>query len=162
TGFPVKQRPVRFESDIADRSVSAMTDAWGAFFMEEVPAGPGRLLISVGGVGRAQDLEVLSGETTVFRDAACRPGVAVGGTGSREGTICDRHVGSPVQNASVVLPLPDGSELTTQTDADGFFSLDDVPAGERMVVVTAPGFSRSFLITVEAQKTAVLDVGEDC
>src|SRR5690606_15592388 len=116
----VEARPVRFESEAVDRSVSATTDEWGAFFMEEVPAGPGKLKISVNGVGRTQTLEVVSGETTVFQDAACRPGVAVGGSGALEGTICNRHVGDFVQDAQVTLPLPDGSELTTTTDADGF------------------------------------------
>ncbi len=162
TGFPVQERPVRFESEMADRSVSAVTDEWGAFFMADVPAGPGKLKISVNGVGRTQSLEVVSGATTVFTDAACRPGVAVGGTGGLEGTICNRHVGDLVQDATVTLPLPDGTELTTTTDANGFFSLSEVPAGERLVMVTATGYQRSFLVVVEASKTAVLDVGADC
>jgi hypothetical protein len=162
TGFPIVERPVRFESEAAQATTSAITDEWGAFSMESVPAGPGRLLIQTGATGRAQPLEVLEGETTIFRDQACRPGAAVGGEGDLNGTICNRHVGDLVSNAQVTLPLPDGTTLETTTDGNGYFEVAHVPAGERIVNVTAPGYQRSFLVAIEAGKTATLDVGEDC
>jgi hypothetical protein len=162
TGFPAPGRAVRFDSDAADFTPSGETDDEGAFLLENVPSGPGRLMIATGATGRAQALEVIEGETTIFRDDACRPGVAIGGAGDLKGIICNRHVGQLVSDALVQIPLPDGSTMETQTDASGSFSMTGIPAGERTVHVMGTGFQRSFLVTIEASKEATLDIGDDC
>lgn len=162
TGFPVEGRAVRFESEVADVTPGAETDEWGAFLIEDAPAGPGRLAIQTGATARFQDLEVVEADTTYFHDKACRPGAAIGGTGDLTGLICNRHVGDLVSNADVTIPLPDGTSMQTTTDQNGEFEMMDVPAGERIVNVFAPGYQRSFLVTIEAGKTAVLDIGDNC
>jgi hypothetical protein len=162
TGFPVEDRAVRFESDVADVTRGGTTDAWGAFVIEDAPAGPGRLAIQTGATARFQDIEVIEADTTFFHDSACRPGAAVGGRGDLVGTICNRHVGDLVSNADVTVALPDGTSLQTTTDESGHFEMADIPAGERIVNVFAPGYQRSFLVAIEAGKTATLDVGDNC
>lgn len=90
--------------------------------------------------------------------------------GSLEGTICNRHVGEPVREASVIVVVaPDDSEdaddpqtFETNTDEGGAFVLEGLPAGEHVVTVRAPGFERSWPVEIQEGRRTTLDVGSDC
>jgi hypothetical protein len=140
---------------------STATDADGAFFIDDVPPGTGTLAIELADGSRRQVLEVVAGTTTFFRDVACR-GQGSADVGDIAGRICNRHTGDLVRDADVSVPLADGTVLTSTTDADGAFLVAGVPIGEQLVVVSAPGFERTFLVAVAAGETAMLDVGDDC
>ncbi len=162
TGLPLGERTVGFDPTASTGVTNGLTDETGAFRLEDLPAGPGRLVVTSGEQNRAFELDVLEGETTVFEDPSCRPAPGEGGIGAVEGQICNRHVGDYVQAAAVKLRLPDGAELSTSTDGSGFFHLGDVPSGEHVLHVVATGYQRSFLVQVSDAETTVLEVGDDC
>lgn len=162
TGLPADERDLRYEHAELDVSKTTRTDASGAFVFEGVPPGEGEIIVAVGGIARRVEVSVLDEGSTVFVDPVCRPGPQPGGFGDIEGYICNRHVGSYVVSATVRVPLPDGDALETTTDVDGYFSLADVPSGQRLVEVTATGFSRTFLVDVYDGEVAEMGVGEVC
>jgi hypothetical protein len=162
TGLPVEGRDLRFEHDEVDRVVSARTDGAGNFLMEQLVPGTGRLVIAMGGIARREAVELLEDQTTLWRDPSCRPGPLPGGLGGIDGKVCNRHVGEWVVQAQVTVPLADGTSLQTVTAEDGYFSLADVPSGLREVHVTAPGFSRSFLVEVNDGEVTEMGLGEIC
>lgn len=162
TGLPLGEREVGFQPTAMSSAVNGVTDQSGAFRLENLPAGPGRLVVMNGDKARAFELEVREGETTLFEDPSCRTAPGEGGHGAVEGQICNRHVGAFVQDAIVRVTLNDGSALETSTDGIGSFRLDAVPAGEHVLLVSGTGYQRSFLVEVRADDTTVLDVGADC
>lgn len=162
TGLPEASRALRFEHDDVHAAVSGRTDEAGQFTLAGLPPGKGEIVISVDGLARREPVTLVEGETTIWRDPSCREGPAPGGFGAIEGRVCNRHVGDWVLAATVIVPLPDGSSLETTTDDTGFFSLPEVPSGLREVHVSAAGFSRAFLVEVEADEVSEMGVGEIC
>jgi hypothetical protein len=130
----------------------------GEFRFDKVPAGDAVVVFS----GRRRvDIEVLSGKDAVVDDEACRalPG---DDRGTIEGAVCNAHIGDAVVDADVVITLSDGSTIEDRTDAEGHFTLSDVPAGDHILRVTAPNFGKSELVTVIGGEVVVVDVGGRC
>lgn len=66
-----------------------------------------------------------------------------------EGTIVDARTGNGVPDVSVAV-----NDHTDETDANGTFVVEDVPAGEYRVVATKPGYMRSEInITMAGDRT---------
>ncbi|MFC4440304.1 MULTISPECIES: carboxypeptidase regulatory-like domain-containing protein [Natrialbaceae] len=72
-------------------------------------------------------------------------------TGDVVGTVVDDQTGDPIENATVELGTGDET-YTDVTDVDGAYTLENVPAGEHEITVTAEGY---------AEKTDTVEVPED-
>lgn len=79
-------------------------------------------------------------------------------TGTIQGTVYEAQEGgsnTPAKNALVSVA---DQGISTYTDSNGEFELEDVWAGERLVVVSYQGQKSSSYVTVEAGKTTVVTV----
>lgn len=145
---------------ITRESVSNQT---GEYIFERVPAGRGyTLTATLGDVVRELSFDVEPGKTALPEDTACRGNPDDPTKGTLEGQICNRHTGELIQSGEVILALPDGELMITQTTDEGRFLLTGIPQGEHVVTIRGEGFQRSFLVTIEGGATFTLDLAEDC
>jgi hypothetical protein len=159
-GLPVAGVSVAILDDTGAQLGTTETDAGGNFLIDRVPAGPAVLVVDAG--KRSLDLVVDSELTTAVSDPACRDVPPGPGFGDIVGTICNRHVGSLVQNATVTVLLPDNQTQATTTDDQGRFQLWNVPTGRRAVVVSAEGFQRSWAVDVVEGTAVEIQSDGDC
>ncbi len=160
TGFPMRGALINL--DVQGTLLETVTDERGAFRFEEVTVGTYPLTIDVGREDRSMDVTIEFEQITHVVDSACRDEYVGVGVGDVEGVICNRHVGDLIQDGAVTLTLADGTTVETTTDENGAFLLRDIPEGEHIVQVTAPGFSRAWPVSVEAGEVFFLDGGESC
>lgn len=69
-------------------------------------------------------------------------------TGGVTGRICAPSENIYVANAEVWIEFSDGTRISTQTDANGYFTLEDVPVGTYIVTVTKGSFSTTFEVVI--------------
>jgi hypothetical protein len=106
---------------------------------------------------------IVAGEDAQLRDPGCRDAPAEPGVGELIGQICNRHTGDYVTEGTVTVLLADGSELVEPLDETGSFIMTDVPAGVHVVYVQAPGFQKTYQVTiVEKEQTQLEDQVVDC
>lgn len=82
--------------------------------------------------------------------------------GAIEGVLCNAHVGDVVRDATIQVLLPNDEVVATTTDAAGHFFLDDVPAGDQVLVAIAPTFHKTEPVTVIAGAVITVDIGGAC
>lgn len=141
----------------------SISDQGGNYIFERVPPGRGyTLTATLGDVVRELQLEVEPGQTAMPEDTACRGNPGDPTKGTLEGQICNRHTGTLITNGEVILALPDGELMITQTNDEGRFLLTGIPQGEHVVTIRGEGYQRSFLVTIEGGGTFTLDLAEDC
>lgn len=140
------------------QSFTAPLGELGVFFADNIPAGD--VVVVLPG-DRRVEAEVEPDATTTFIDTACRD-IAGEHPGSIDGRVCNAHVGDVVVGADVVLVLPDGTQLTTTTDAEGRFSFAEVPQGTHAVSIRGDGYQKSVIVTVGPDEEVVVDVGNAC
>lgn len=121
----------------------------GTFTMSGVPEGEHTFTVTAEDFTYDFTVDVVASDTTTFVDSGCRELASPPGTGEIIGQICNRHVGSFVQDATVKVILPTGDELSTTTDASGNFVLEEVPAGVHIVYVNGTGYSRTWQVEVK-------------
>lgn len=162
TGAGVPDIPVALTlADGSRRDV--VTDARGSFVATGLFPGDAVISATVAEHDvRELAVEVVPHETTMVSDPACRELPGQTGAGGIEGTVCNRHTGALVADALIVVQLANGQLASTNTDADGYFLLATVPAGQQLLTVQATGFQRSFLVDVTANEITELDLGGDC
>jgi protocatechuate 3,4-dioxygenase beta subunit len=144
---------------------SAQTDASGHYLFEELIAGDYSVYVWAAGYPMATaQAEVIGDETTVVDFAL--EGLAFGNI---EGTVTDAATGDPVELALVMLcpAAPDAGGRGQQssdcgyhavTDANGFYSIDEVLVGTYSVRVHAHGYQgASAEAEVLAAQTTVVD-----
>ena len=74
-------------------------------------------------------------------------------TGNIEGTVADE--GGAIEGATVVV---EGTDLSATTDADGYYVIENVPAGEQDITASADGYySETATVTVEEDATVTQD-----
>jgi hypothetical protein len=86
-----------------------------------------------------------SGDTTNDGDGDTLP---VDGAGGLSGRICSPAGNTWVANARVWVEMGDGTIYETFTDADGYFTLNNLPPGIHTVYVQKGSFSTSFDVEV--------------
>jgi hypothetical protein len=138
---------------------AATADSKGFFKVGGLPVATVKLHVVDGNLWENDipDVKIGGDQETQLTDPACREPSVVPGKGEVDGQVCNRHTGNYVSNATVSVQLPDGTSVSTTTDADGRFSLPDVPAGPQVLIVDGSGFRRSFAVTVVAGKQVELD-----
>jgi len=82
-------------------------------------------------------------------------------TGSVTGRICAPSQNIYVAGATVWISLSDGSRIETVTNADGFFTLEDVPVGEHTVFVAKGSFETNFKVLINADELTKM-AEEEC
>lgn len=79
-------------------------------------------------------------------------------TGEVAGRVVDAASGEPISRAQIIVESPDGPRYA-KTDAEGAFTVPDVPAGETQVEVTfATASARAEDVAVLPGRAAVVDV----
>lgn len=82
-------------------------------------------------------------------------------TGAIHGRVCEPDAEGWVVGASVSVDTADGPIATT-TDADGWFTLEDVPPGSYEIVVKKGSFVTAVAAEVRPGETTELQSGETC
>ncbi|MCG8466892.1 MAG: carboxypeptidase regulatory-like domain-containing protein [Gemmatimonadetes bacterium] len=136
----------------AAKSIEVIADKNARYRVCDIPV-EHALTLRVSAADReGPELEIPSPRGLVQRDLTVR----VAGPGDMAGRIVDRDTGAPIAAADVIV-ADDGAR--TQTDADGYFRLDDVPPGDHVVQVAHLGFEPLFeTITIVADRTVDLRV----
>ncbi len=84
-----------------------------------------------------------------------KAGDTVPGKGTIQGVIKDATTQNPIENAEVSVQ---GTNLKTTTNAQGQYTIQDVPEGTRTVIATATGYtSQSKSVNVTANTTTTVD-----
>ena len=172
------------------RVFHATTDAQGAFNIDQVPVGTYTLIVNQSGFDSSQQLVTVSKDQTTTADVTLRvtPPPAQG-AGTLKGTVSDAS-GAGVPDALILLLSDPGIETSSAapvalpahlltrfnvlhavTDANGNFELDNVPAGDYVVIAAkigsgfanlgvtiADGQTSNLSITLTADDTPVLPV----
>jgi hypothetical protein len=81
--------------------------------------------------------------------------------GSVTGRICAPSQNVYVAGADVWVEFNDGTRITSVTDADGYFTLEDVPAGIHTVYVSKGSFTAEFDVSIKANEVLEL-AQEEC
>jgi hypothetical protein len=143
-------------------------NAAGHFLFKNLPPGEYAIVALVDGtsehrIGDATTL-VQSGETLPVLDTACDIPPPAPDAGTLNGQVCDRHTGGLVAQAAVIVHLQNGDDMDGgHTDDQGNFSVENVPVGEHVVSIRAPGFSRSFPFSIDAKGDVfTLDIADGC
>ena len=137
--------------------VDATTNDTGTFTLRGVATGKQTLHVDAADFENDLDVDVPPNGNAQLVDPACRDLAPPPGKGILVGQVCNRHTGSFVTGAEVLVLLPDGSQLTTMTDpTDGTFELE-VPAGTHVVYVRAPGFQKTYQVEIKDGEQTLLD-----
>ena len=160
TGEPLPSSTVHIagptETDVA-------TDAEGRFTAKNLQPGLYTVTVDVDGAVHtvAADVVVESQIAAAADDPACADDPIDPFTGSVEGNICNRHVGSLVAGGRVIAKVG-VVEVESVTDDEGHFRIDGVPEGEGIVTIIAPGFQRTFPITITAGGVFGIELADNC
>lgn len=133
------------------------TDEGGTFTLAGVPEGAHTIEVTADDFTNDFPIEIEPNLTFTLKDEGCRELALPGGEGEIAGQICNRHVGSFVEDALIRVLLPSGDELSTQSDDNGNFILTGVPAGVHIVYVSAPGYTRSHQVEVKEGEQTLLE-----
>jgi hypothetical protein len=143
---------------------SAMTDSNGDYTIENVPVGMRKIFAFKRHYHHASQMVHVEEGLTTTVNFALYPIHPVG-AGRVAGTVVDAATSAPIENAWVfVKPLGAGylacrhNTLNTQTDENGEYLIDDVPAGECLVAAFKRGYHLDKeRATVVANETTTVD-----
>lgn len=128
----------------------ATSDASGNYTMTDVPTGPQVILASAPGYYAKLAVVTVTADQTVTQDFALTPQV-----GTVTGIVFD-NFSQPVVGATLTVA---GTNITATTDADGRYTLSDVPVGTQTLNVSATGLrSAQATVNVIANETIYKDI----
>lgn len=139
------------------------TDAEGRFTAKNLRPGTYDVTVDIDGDIHtvASGVVVDSQIAALANDPACANQPIVPSTGSVEGNICNRHVGSLVAGGTVMVSV--GSVVVEGvTDDNGHFLIEGIPEGEGTVTIIAPGFQRTFPVTITIGEVFHIELADDC
>jgi hypothetical protein len=135
---------------VEDNGSFATTDSDGFYTIEDVPAGEHTVVAS------AESYQPASEEITVVEDDIVEVHFTLEAipSGAISGSLISDE-GDPIAGATVTVAETD---LSDTTDADGSYTVSDVPAGEYIVEATAEGYQPEAIpVTVQENETAIVD-----
>ena len=139
---------------VRELPAEAFDDRRGRFEVGPVPTGRYQLTVDVDSRPGAvsQPVEVTAGErvgpVTVQLDASA----------TVEGFITDADGSAPISGAQIVLDDPASqNNPSAQTDADGFYRLDDLPSGVQRLRVEADGYVTEIFDAVDLPADGILE-----
>ncbi len=149
----------------AEGTAEVTADPDGVFLIK-LPAGVQAFSIENGDKFKKtySDVEIAATGVTTWANTDCREIAPEPGVGEIIGQICNRHTGSFVTQATITVLLGDGSApIEANTDAEGNFVMEGVPAGQHFVYVRAPGYQRTYNVTVvEGEQVELEPQTRDC
>jgi len=167
TGVPLPGVAVEARSKATTKRVAA--DAVGRYRIKNLPPGDYAVVALLDGgrehrVGEPTHTVPGGDVPTTVLDTACSIPPPGPDTGTLVGQVCDRHTGGLVADATVTALLQNNAELDGgRTDALGNFTVQNVPVGQHVVVLRAPGYQRAFPFAIETKgATFTLDIADNC
>lgn len=132
TGAPIPGGVVT----IYGSTLKATSDAWGYYYLENLPAGSrGAYFNGPGFTGKAVTVAITN---TAVTKADVALNFATSGTGTITGRLHDAVSGAAIAGAAVYLNKQTGTETTS--GADGTFRIPNAVAGAQQVVATPTGY----------------------
>jgi hypothetical protein len=126
------------------------SDAGGNYAMTGVPTGPQVILATAPGYYAKLAVVNVSADTTVTQDFALTPQV-----GAVTGIVFD-NFSQPVIGATLSVA---GTSITTTSNAEGIYTLSDIPVGAQTINVSVPGLrSATVTVNVVANETVYKDI----
>lgn len=147
--YPIPRATVQ-----TDTGQSAVTNWWGQYSLTNVPPGARQVTASATGYQpQSVGVQVVSGQTTT-QDFFLTQGTAPPSTGTISGVVRDAVTSSGIAGATVQTD----TGQTTQSGANGAYTLSNVPQGSRQVTASAAGYqSQSVPVQVVAGQTTTRD-----
>lgn len=133
-------------------TVSTVTDSRGQYVLEDVPVGQQTVTFD------RPDLAPATGTVTVVENTSqeLNSTLSLVQSGAIAGTVVDSRSGSGIEGVAVFIA---DVRLSTTTDENGQYVLEDVPTGTHSVSYDRTGYqSETFAVTVVATGTTSQDV----
>ena len=132
------------------------SDGAGCFVLENIPVGPHTVQAESGVFYQEFMVDVRADENvSIPMPSRCESVVPVV-TGNLTGRVCSPDGDTWLSGARVYVEIPPADIVSTLTDADGRYVLNDVPVGEQRVFVEKGSFSTNFSITIPENETLSL------
>ncbi|MHC9539176.1 MAG: carboxypeptidase regulatory-like domain-containing protein [Vulcanimicrobiota bacterium] len=137
---------------VAIGTLTATTDANGAYTIQNVPAGTQTITATkTGYTAVSSSVSVTAGQTTT-KNISMTPGTAQVGT--VQGTVTDQTTSAKLSGVSVAI-----GTLTATTDANGAYTIQNVPVGTQSIAATKTGYAAfSDSVTVAASQTTTKNI----
>ena len=136
--------------------LTTTSDDAGCFVLENVPVGPQTVHAESGVFYREFVVDVRADENvSIPMPSRCESVVPVV-TGNLTGRVCSPDGNTWLAGARVYVEIPPADIVSTLTDADGRYTLSEVPAGEQRVYVEKGSFSTNFNVTIPENDTLTL------
>ena len=150
-GDPVKGAKVVIDDGKGNR-VETTTDDNGKVNVDKLPAGDYTVTVEADGYSKGESkVRVNPGESASFPEVRVKQL-----PGSVSGSVKDQD-GNPVEGATVVIDDGKGNRFEVPTDRSGNVDVQDVPAGDYTVTVTADGYNGgSTSVTVKPDEAATI------
>ncbi|MGV0372777.1 carboxypeptidase regulatory-like domain-containing protein [Corynebacterium pilbarense] len=150
-GDPVKGAKVVIDDGKGNR-VETTTDDNGKVNVDKLPAGDYTVTVEADGYSKGESkVTVNPGESASFPEVRVKQL-----PGSVSGSVKDQD-GNPVEGATVVIDDGKGNRFEVPTDRSGNVDVQDVPAGDYTVTVTADGYNGgSTSVTVKPDEAATI------
>lgn len=154
---------INWTEDGAALTETAETNDEGFFELSGIGAGEHVIELTSDAFNESYPVTITSGDVTLFLDEdACRDPVTQPGQGKIGGVICNRHTGELVKDATIIVTLPDGSQLTGQTNPEtGEFEMD-VPTGTFAVSVQSDDYRKVYVVEVVDGEVTIVEQSSQC
>ncbi|MEW5849506.1 MAG: carboxypeptidase-like regulatory domain-containing protein [Myxococcota bacterium] len=138
--------------------IETLTDASGHFSLTNVPAGDQIVRAEKDFFARSWTVTVVSGQTAqIPSPATCEPPPPPPDAGSVQGRVCAPDGETWLAGATVFVGTDQNTTPSqTTTDADGRFTLTNVPAGQQTITVVKNSFTATYTVDVPANGTATI------